>query len=164
MKQYKSKFKKCGNKILNRAGHHSVAAVSHEVDNTYSAFFEKDKDVDVGYNSEGINAGLTISDCNRTVTLNFDIFDKEEEINSLHKINSLVKEIEQFRANLLLAIAHRDKHKEIIGKRKKPRDSEGTRISLQKALEIVKEKKDAKSKSSPKRKSPKNRSRRSSKV
>lgn len=75
-------------KFLNLDGHHGNASVV--------ALVER------GSKKSGRNpwTHLTISDCSREITLEFELFNEETRRNSLHKVNTLVDSLEKFRQAL----------------------------------------------------------------
>lgn len=150
MKTFKSKYRKVGNKILNKRGHHTTAAISYEIENIYSLSYDaKDKNpISINYNSNTIDANLTLSDCFKTVSLNFDINNAEDQRNAMHKIDTLMKELKDFKEGLIEAIKHRDKHVKILGS---PKKDERNRMSLNKALECINSRKNVKNKTRSKR-------------
>lgn len=64
----------------------------------------------VGKDKDGVE--LKISDCDRTVSLDFDGYDEDGRANSLHKIDTLVSVLTQFSEAL---------HKKYEPKAKEPR-------------------------------------------
>jgi hypothetical protein len=58
------------------------------------------------YNS--VCANFCITDCARKIELDFYAHDKESEVNCLHKIDTLITELQSFKANLLEAYAAAD--------------------------------------------------------
>lgn len=97
------KFRKAGNAILNKPGFHSVAAMSHEVN--------------VG--NASISAGIDLSDCTRSINLDFNVYSNDptkDFENNLFKINTLIRELEDFRKNLI-------KGQKILKENKKEKES-----------------------------------------
>ena len=76
--------------LLNKPGKHSTAAISYYL--TDSAHIE---------------ASLHISDCNRSITLEFEMYTKSDLTNSFFKINQLRKAIDYLEADLKMV---HDKH------------------------------------------------------
>ena len=74
-------FRTVSNAMLNKAGHHSIAAIS----------------VNVGIQSWGngkVDGEINISDCHDSITLQIGYEDESERKNTLYKLNTLIKNIE----------------------------------------------------------------------
>lgn len=84
---------KGGRALLNLPGHHSTAAIVAEI-NTPS-------------NSERYAyAHVTISDCSRTISLEFSPGDESQHVNDLHKVDVMIDVLRKFRRGL---VAHQKK-------------------------------------------------------
>lgn len=85
--------------MLNRKGFQSTAAIVAEVEDT-SAFAPEDVD-------KWLHPSMLfqISDCDRSIQFEFSIRTQDEYRNSLHKLDTMLKYIGQFRDGL---VAERD--------------------------------------------------------
>jgi len=80
--------------MLNKPGFQSTAAIVAEVDNSDAI------DDDTRY--YGPNATLAISDCDRKVSFDFDYDTPEGRANNLHKVDTLIKVLTEFREALAI--------------------------------------------------------------
>ena len=71
--------------FLNRPGMHSHAHVIASTDTIYE---------DTRYNHD---ASFDIADCSRTINLYFDMDDEKCRKNSMHKLDTLIKDLSDFR-------------------------------------------------------------------
>lgn len=77
--------------FLNLPGHHSMANIVADI-TKYRGDEEKGE--------RWINIHLGIADCNRTITLAIDYEDVEERKNALHKVDTLINTLTEFREAL----------------------------------------------------------------
>lgn len=77
-------------KFLNKPGHHAGAYVLAEVED--STKHKKGK-----HGWPYVHVDLTLADCSRVVSLDFDLSTSRQRANSLHKIDLLVESLTQFR-------------------------------------------------------------------
>lgn len=77
-------------KFLNKPGHHAGAYVLAEVED--STKHKKDK-----YGWPYVHVDLTLADCSRVVSFDFDLSSATHRANSLHKADLLVDSLTQFR-------------------------------------------------------------------
>ena len=77
--------------FLNLPGHHSMANIVADI-KKYSGDEEKGE--------RWIEIHVGIADCNRTISLAFDYDDKEGRDNSLHKVDTLINTLTEFREAL----------------------------------------------------------------
>lgn len=77
-------------KFLNRPGYHAGAYVLAEVED--STKHKKGK-----HGGPYVHVDLTLADCSRVVSFDFDLSSAKQRANSLHKINVLVDSLTQFR-------------------------------------------------------------------
>jgi hypothetical protein len=80
-------------KFLNKPGYHAGAYVLAEVDD--STKHKKGK-----HGWPYVHVDLTLADCNRVVSFDFDLSSARQRANSLHKIDLLVDCLIQFREAL----------------------------------------------------------------
>ncbi len=83
-------------RFLNRPGHHAGAYV-HAVVGDSSTCVEPDCTHDWC-----VDVDLTIADCSRIVSLDFEIGTAAERRNSLHKVDTLIDALGQFREALVV--------------------------------------------------------------
>ena len=77
-------------KFLNRPGFHAGAYVLAEVEDS-----RKHKKGKHGW--PYVHVDLTLADCSRVVSFDFDLSSAKQRANSLHKIDALVDSLTQFR-------------------------------------------------------------------
>ncbi|MGH2702105.1 MAG: hypothetical protein ACRDJ2_10065 [Actinomycetota bacterium] len=77
-------------KFLNRPGYHAGAYVLAQVED--SSKHKKDK-----YGWPYVHVDLTLADCSRVVSFDFDLSTARQRANSLHKVDVLVDSLIQFR-------------------------------------------------------------------
>lgn len=102
-------------KFLNKPGFHAGAYVLAEVED--STKHKKGK-----HGWPYVHVDLTLADCSRVVSFDFDLSSAKDRANSLHKINVLVESLIQFREALRAEVeltAERSR-----GKRRVARDPE----------------------------------------
>ena len=78
--------------FLNLPGHHSMANIV--------ASITKYRDEDVEKGQRWIDIHLGIADCNRTITLSIDYDGEEDRKNALHKVDTLIDTLTEFREAL----------------------------------------------------------------
>lgn len=132
-KVFRRRFKKSGNAILNKAGHHSVASISYSAASSFKMEFDAEtgkKNIESDWD---IDAKIVISDCFKAVSLDFDIYEERDKSNVLKKITTLKNQVIKFEKALKAAIEHRDKYIKMFGKRK-----ENVRhIGLTQAIKLI---------------------------
>ncbi|OYO16407.1 hypothetical protein CGZ94_04285 [Enemella evansiae] len=84
-------------RFLNRRGHHANAYVAAEVE------------LEQNQKKDGllVNAGFTVADCNRSATLDFDIYHDRDVANALRKARLLQEILDGFVAALEHAVDER---------------------------------------------------------
>lgn len=100
VKRWTSTHKNSGVAVLNRNGHHSVACVSWKVKASIDIRTNDTSDA-IDYTNNSIYASLTLSDCNKAVHLDFDCYKNSDVNNSIYKIDTLIRELENFRKSLI---------------------------------------------------------------
>lgn len=87
-------------RFLNLRGHHAGAYVLANITlETFPAH---------GQLTQEVAAHLTIADCGRVVTLDFDVRDAATARNALHKVRALAQVLDAFQTALETAVAERD--------------------------------------------------------
>ncbi len=87
-------------RFLNLRGHHAGAYVLADI--TLETLPAN------GQPTHEVAAHLTIADCGRVVTLDFDVRDAATARNTLHKIRALTQVLDAFQTALEAAVAERD--------------------------------------------------------
>mgnify|MGYP000847468529 FL=1 len=87
-------------RFLNRRGHHGGAFVLADV--------HAERYLSAGHPVHDISAFITIADCSRVATLDFDIHTAEDARNALHKARLLREVVSDFVASLERAVTDRD--------------------------------------------------------
>lgn len=77
-----------GRDLLNLPGYHSTAAIVAEV---------------VLTNDPWSRAEIVISDCTRTISLEFSPGDPDSRENDLHKIDTMIRHLKEFRKGYVIA-------------------------------------------------------------
>lgn len=78
--------------FLNLPGHHSMANIVASITN------EREENIEKG--ERWIDIHLGIADCNRTISLAIDYYSKEDRDNALHKVDTLINTLTEFREAL----------------------------------------------------------------
>ena len=79
--------------LLNKTGFHTVAAISVDLSTDIGTDYLKDKNRKKIY----IDGEVAISDCNRSISLNFDWYNSKEKVNALRKLDILIKRFTEVR-------------------------------------------------------------------
>lgn len=87
-------------RFLNRRGHHGGAFVLADV--------HPERYVSQGQAFHDVSAFITIADCSRVVTFDFDVHTAEDVRNALHKARLLRQVVDEFVCALERAIADRE--------------------------------------------------------
>lgn len=105
--------KRIGNSTtLNKGGYHKTAAVSYTIEHAISNGVKGDE---VQGTENGVYSDLTISDCNRSITLAFSVYDDEKTgENELHKIRTLIEILEEFESNFSQLLRERGEATKIL--------------------------------------------------
>ena len=88
----KDKLIFCKREFLNMPGHHSMANIVTSITKY------RDEDIEKGHRYVEIHVG--IADCSRTITVAWDYDDEADRKNSLHKIDTLINTLTEFREAL----------------------------------------------------------------
>ena len=78
--------------FLNLPGHHSMANIV--------ASITKDRDDDIEKGNRWVDIHLGVADCSRTISLAFDYYTKEDRDNALHKVDTMINTLTEFREAL----------------------------------------------------------------
>ena len=92
-----------GRALLNKPGFESTGAIVAEVENTRRwkpGKNRRGKDAN-GYNAEP-SVMLQFADCNRSISFAFTLGSAEAHENNLHKVDTMLKLLQQFRAGLAI--------------------------------------------------------------
>jgi hypothetical protein len=86
--------------FLNLPGHNSTAAIVASITQGELNEHEDNQTVDVE---------LHISDCNRTISFDFDLYNKAERENALYKVETIISVLTEFRDEIKKASKHQTK-------------------------------------------------------
>lgn len=78
--------------FLNLPGHHSMANIVTSI--------TKERDDDVEKGNRWVDIHLGIADCSRTISLVIDYYTKEDRQNALHKVDTMINTLTEFREAL----------------------------------------------------------------
>lgn len=97
--------RKGGGTMLNGPGFHRTASVSYVVEHELSVERGEEKVTDI---TNYLHAGVSISDCSRSISLNFDVYEFQDGQNELEKIRKLIQTLQAFEEDFTTALAKRD--------------------------------------------------------
>lgn len=89
--------------LLNKPGHHSTGAIVAEIEDTDT--WEVGKNGDGKTIAHGWNAAprvvFQISNCDRSLSFDVDLEERDAYLNSLHKVDTMIDALEKFRTGVV---------------------------------------------------------------
>lgn len=90
-----------GRALLNRPGFQSTAAIVAEIEDTSAWKPGKDSEGDtLTHWNPAPSINLQISDCSRVISFDFDMETRSGRLNGLHKIDTMIRLLAEFRSGL----------------------------------------------------------------
>lgn len=90
-----------GRSMLNNPGYHSTAAMVAEIEDSSTWKIPENNADDYMYWSRPTST-LTVSDCTRSITMDFDWDSQRDRDNSLHKIDVMINLLTRFREGMAI--------------------------------------------------------------